>query len=81
MQRLCFENAQLLAGDMGGSEDKQDRARLAVALGNLARNWTALQESIRVLKGEPLPGSYKAEKPKSKQERHTGAPIFAPPEE
>ena len=50
-------------------------ARESLALGNLARNWTALQDSVRVLKGEPLPGSYKAERPKSKREGYATMPV------
>lgn len=59
MQAHCYKAAQLLAQDLQATSDKEERARVATALGNLVRNWSALQESVRVLKGDPLPGSLK----------------------
>ena len=37
------------------------------ALAQLARAWDILEERKRILRGRPLPGSLKPEKPKSKQ--------------
>lgn len=62
MQRICFSCAKLLDTDLRETQDKELRARLAVALGGLGRNWTTLQDSVRVLKGDPLPGSLRPEK-------------------
>src|SRR4051812_20063371 len=67
MQKLCFAGAQLLDGDMRATSDKEERARVATALGNLVRNWSVLQESVRVLKGDPMPGSLR---PKEKLKPH-----------
>jgi hypothetical protein len=63
MQKHCVKAADLLATDIQATSDKEERARVATALGNVVRNWSALQESVRVLKGDPLPGSFKPEKP------------------
>ena len=62
LQKFCFSCAELLEADLRASADKEERARIATALGGLGRNWTALQDSIRILKGDPLPGSLRPEK-------------------
>jgi len=78
MQKLCYSGAQLLDQDLRGTEDKEERARVATALGNLLKTWTALQESVRILKGDPMPGSFRPkEKPKPTR-RHWG-PIAPTP--
>jgi hypothetical protein len=61
MQKLCFAGAQLLDQDLRAATDKEERARVATALGNLVRNGSVLQESVRVLKGDPMPGKLKPE--------------------
>ena len=76
MQRHCVEGVELLGQDLTATADKEQRARIATGLGNLVKAWRVAEDAKRVLKGEPLPGSYKAEKPKSK--RYTGIPIVAP---
>jgi len=81
MQRHCVEGAEILGRDLAATDDKELRARIAGGLSNLVKGWRVAEDAKRVLKGEPLPGSYKAEKPKSKQERHAGIPISAPSEE
>lgn len=75
MQRLCFTGAQLLDADLRSADDKEARARVATALGNLVRNWACLQESVRVLKGDPMPGSLR---PANKRRRNASPPL--PPE-
>jgi hypothetical protein len=77
MQKLCFSGAQLLDEDLRGTEDKEGRARVATALGALCRNWTALQESVRVLKGDPMPGSLKPE-PKKKKRARVNFSVLSP---
>ncbi len=69
MQRLCFSNAQLLDQDIQASADKEQRARVATGLGHLVRAWKTLEDSKRVLKGDPMPGSLKPEKPRPNRRR------------
>jgi hypothetical protein len=78
MQKLLFSGAQLLNQDLLGTADKDERARVATALGGLCRNWTALQDSVRVLKGDPMPGSLKPEHPKPKRRRQWFGPLPDP---
>jgi hypothetical protein len=59
LQQLCASGAELLDQDLRAAEDRELRARVATAMGNLVRNWSVLQESVRVLKGDPMPGSLK----------------------
>ena len=73
MQRLCFSNAQLLDQDIRASADKEQRARVAMGLGHLVRAWKTLEDSKRVLKGDPMPGSLKPEKPSLNRRPH--APV------
>ena len=63
MQGLCFNGAKLLDTDLRATTDKAERARIAGAIGNLCRNWGSLQDSVRVLKGDPMPGAFRPEKP------------------
>ena len=72
MQRLCFSNAQLLDQDIRASADKEQRARVATGLGHLVRAWKTLEDSKRVLKGDPMPGSLKPEKPRPNRCRPAG---------
>ena len=80
MQNLCFAGALLLDQDLKGSENKELRARVATASGNLMKTWTALQESVRVMKGDPMPGSLKPERPKPKRKPALGAQPIWPTE-
>ena len=73
MQDSCFTCVKALEADLRESADKEERARIASTIGGLGRNWTALQDAIRILKGDPLPGSLKPV-PKAKQpKRNTRA--------
>lgn len=76
MQRYCVEGAELLGRDLAATDNKEQRARIATGLGNLVKAWRVAEDAKRVLKGEPLPGSYKAEKPK--QDRNRGIPTVEP---
>ena len=64
MQESFAKCMKVLEADFLASTEKEERARLATAMGGLGRNWTALQETIRILKGQPLPGSLTYEKVK-----------------
>jgi hypothetical protein len=77
MQKLCFAGAQLLDRDLHETEDKEQRARVSTGLANLMKTWTALQESVRVLKGDPMPGSFRPGT-KSKSRPKPSAPIVYP---
>ena len=59
MQALCFSNARLLGADIAGSADAEQRARVATGLGNLVKAWKTLEDSKRILKGDPMPGCLK----------------------
>lgn len=74
MQRYCVEGAELLGRDLAASDDKELRARIATGLSNLIKGWRTAEDAKRVLKGEPLPGSYKSEKRKSKRDGYLGIP-------
>jgi hypothetical protein len=41
-----------------------------IELAQLARAWDVLEDRKRILRGRPLPGSLKPEKPKNKQRRY-----------
>ena len=43
----------------GHATDVEQRARAATGLGHVSRAWALLQDSKRVLRGEPSPGSMK----------------------
>lgn len=55
LEKVCFAGVQLLNADLRASESKTERARIATAIGGLCRNWTGIRDSVRVMKGEPLP--------------------------
>jgi len=74
MQDSCFACVKALEADLRESADKEQRARIASAIGGLGRNWTALQDAVRVLKGDPLPGSLKPV-PKPTQPKKWSGPI------
>lgn len=79
LQEVAVDASKALARDLHESDDKTERARIATALGNIMANWTKLQDSLRVLKGQPLPGSFKPEPPAKKPTR--SAQLSADPTE
>jgi hypothetical protein len=64
MQDTLCRTVKLLEGDLHDSTNKGERARLATAIGGIGRSWAGLEERIRILKGQPLPGSLTHEKVK-----------------
>lgn len=78
LQKLCVRACQLLDQDIQECESREERARIAGALGNVARNWTAIQDTVRVLKGDPLPGSFRPEKPKPRRDGPSGRRTLDP---
>src|SRR5713226_8116951 len=76
MQRFCYSGAELLAKDLLEETDKETRARIATGLGNLVKNWTVLQDAVRVMKGDPMPGSLRPEQnSKTKSRRAASGPL------
>jgi hypothetical protein len=66
MQQAMYKTALLLEKDALGCTDGEARARVASALANLAKGWDALENRKRILRGRPLPGSLRPEKPRPK---------------
>jgi len=57
------------------AETLQDKATRARALRDCVSVWDSARDAIRVMKGRPLPGSLRPEKPKSKTARQTTGPV------
>src|SRR3974390_1244835 len=66
MQQAMYKTALLLEKDALECSDREERARVASALANLAKGWDALENRKRILRGKPLPGSLRPEKVKAK---------------
>jgi hypothetical protein len=77
MQDSFAHCVKVLEADFLASTERDERARLATAMGNLGRNWTALQDTIRVLKGVPLPGSLTHEKVQTRRAPRALSPLSA----
>ena len=67
LQQATFDTALALKGDAIASGDANLRARIGSSLAQLARSWDTLEDRKRILRGRPLPGSFKPEKTKAKQ--------------
>lgn len=78
LQRVCYTGTQLLDGDLRGAADKEARARVAVAIGSLVKNWTVLAEAIRVLRNIPAPGSLRPEPKIQRSNRRRVEPVDGP---
>lgn len=64
-QEITHAAALGLRDDFTGTQDREQRARVAGAIANLAKGWVALQDSKREILGRPKAGVLKPElKPK-----------------
>ena len=71
-QLITHEAALGLAGDFRGTHDKEERARVALAIASLGKSWTTLQDSKREILGRPKAGILRPERKKSKRPRQAG---------
>lgn len=71
LQLFAYEAAQQLAADLKEAQDKGTRARVATAISNLAKAWTALEDSKREIRGRPKAGvrKYEAERAVGRRRR------------
>jgi hypothetical protein len=85
LQDALAETMFLLGQDAAHSADASLRARIGSSIAQLARSWDTLENRKRVLRGRPLPGSFKPEKPEPKGykpwESHFHEPMFTDPSE
>ena len=68
MQTALYETCMVLKEDIHTVSDKEERARIASAIASVAKGWQGLQDSKRIIRGKPLPGSKRpaVEQPKHK---------------
>ena len=66
LQQAAFDTTLLLKEDVLGSQDATLRARIGSSIAQLVRSWDTLEDRKRILRGRPLPGSFKPEKEKPK---------------
>ena len=60
-----------LGEDFRGTDDKEERARVALAIASLGKSWTTLQDSKREILGRPKAGVLKPQNKKSKRTRQS----------
>lgn len=61
LQHITFRAANGLIADFEGTNDKEERAREASAISNLAKGWVSLQDAKREILGKPKAGVRKHE--------------------
>jgi hypothetical protein len=68
LQDITFQAAEGLIADFQATSEKEERARVASAISNLAKGWVSLQDAKREILGKPKAGVRKhaVEKPKLK---------------
>ena len=69
IQALTHAAAMGLGEDFRGTDDKEERARVALAIASLGKSWTTLQDSKREILGRPKAGVLKPQNQKSKRTR------------
>ena len=69
IQALTHAAAMGLGEDFRGTDDKEERSRVALAIASLGKSWTTLQDSKREILGRPKAGVLKPERKKSKRAR------------
>ena len=60
-----------LREDFRETHDKEERARVALAIASLGKSWTTLQDSKREILGRPKAGILRPEHKKSKRTRQS----------
>ena len=68
-QLITHEAAMGLGEDFRGTDDREERSRVALAIASLGKSWTTLQDSKREILGRPKAGVLKPERKKSKRAR------------
>ena len=71
VQLITHELAMGLAGDFRETSDKEERARLSLAIAGLGKSWVSLQDAKREVLGRPKAGVLKPEQKKSKRPRQS----------
>ena len=71
IQALTHAAAMGLGEDFRGTDDKEERARVALAIASLGKSWTTLQDSKREILGRPKAGILRPEHKKSKRARQS----------
>ena len=56
LQNFSYEAAKGLSADFQGTSDREERARVASAISNLAKGWVSLQDAKREILGKPKAG-------------------------
>ena len=56
MQQFAFDAAKGLSSDFQETADREERARVASAISNLAKGWVSLQDAKREILGRPKAG-------------------------
>jgi|SRR6266567_4221609 len=74
LQKFSFEAAKGLSADFQETTDKEERARVASAISNLAKGWVSLQDAKREILGRPRAGVRKHAVEKHKR-REVVAPL------
>ncbi|MDA1277968.1 MAG: hypothetical protein O2960_28570 [Verrucomicrobia bacterium] len=62
IQALTHAAAMGLGEDFRGTSDREERARVAMAISSLGKSWTTLQDSKREILGRPKAGVLKPER-------------------
>jgi hypothetical protein len=78
LQDAAFEVAMTLREDaVQPGLNREQRAKVATAMSNLIKAWDSAEDRKRIIRGKPLPGSLRPEKPKPKKQSNA----FVIPEE
>lgn len=56
LQDIAFQAAKGLIADFQETSEKEERARVASAISNLAKGWVSLQDAKREILGKPKAG-------------------------
>ena len=70
-QHITHAAAMGLGEDFRTTHDKDERARVALAIASLGKSWTTLQDSKREILGRPKAGVLKPEHKRSKRTRQS----------
>ncbi len=70
-QQIAHEAALGLREDFRSTQDREERARVALAIASLGKSWVSLQDAKREVLGRPKAGVLKPEHRKSKRTRQT----------
>lgn len=57
LQQVTYDTALQLKETFDNTKDAEERARLAASITNSVKAWDMTRERIRILDGDPMPGS------------------------